>query len=143
MATTLITRTNADADFYVLLGPFLANREVHKALGGVPWDDDDKTWIIALDDDKRVVGFAAVARRGKKATVESLYTTVRDARLAARLVKAALKAAGTDVEVRAVVRHEAAPAYRKAGFTTTVKETANFVTLVRPVQKKENTKTRA
>lgn len=142
MATTLITRTNQDRDFYALLGPFLANREVHKALGGVPWDDDGKTWVIALDDQEQVIGFAAVARRGKKATVESLYTTVRDARLVSRLVKAALKEAGNDVEVRAVVRHEVADTYRKAGFDT-VKETANFVTLSRPAQKKENTKTRA
>lgn len=126
----LVELTNTDPDFYRLIGPFLANRTVHKALGGIPWDDDTKTWIAALAPDGTVTGFAAVTAHGRTTAVESLYTTTGDTRLAARLVAAAVKRFGTGRTLTATVRHEHTTAYTKAGFTT-VSETVNFAKMTR------------
>lgn len=48
--------TNKDDGFYELMGPFLANRAVVKDLGYPIYDDNDKTWFIAIEG-KSVVGF--------------------------------------------------------------------------------------
>lgn len=125
----LIQLTNTDPDFYPSIGPFLANRAVHKALGGIPWDDDTKTWIAARTTAGTVAGFIAVAAHGHTTTVESLYTD-GDTKLAARLVKGAVKAFGKDRTLTATVRHEHTAAYLAAGFTMT-SETANFAKLTR------------
>ena len=129
MATKLLELTNTDRAFYPTLGPFLANREVHKAIGGVPWDDDTKTWLILKDTRKGVLGFCAVAARGNRTIVESLYTRPEWRRVAAELVGAAVDRYG-DRDLHATVRHQIAPAYTEAGFEV-VRETKQFVTLVR------------
>lgn len=64
--------TNRDPDFYPLIGPFLARRTVVKELGGHVWDDDDKTWWVALRD-RAVVGFAAARDDGRRVTFQSAY----------------------------------------------------------------------
>lgn len=48
--------TNKHGGFYKLMGPFLANRAVEKELGYPVYDDDDKTWFVAIEEQK-VVGF--------------------------------------------------------------------------------------
>lgn len=68
MATDLIVLTNTDRAFYPTLGPFLANRDVHKALGGVPWDDDTKTWLVLKDSRRGVMGFCAVTEHANGRT---------------------------------------------------------------------------
>lgn len=55
----IVEMTNMDKEFYPLIGPFLARREIIKALGEPIYDDDDKQWFIALDGKKQVLGFAA------------------------------------------------------------------------------------
>ncbi len=51
--------TNRDADFYPLMGPFLANRKVAAELGMPAWDDPGKRWYVAVQNGA-VAGFAGV-----------------------------------------------------------------------------------
>jgi predicted acetyltransferase len=55
----IVRRTNADKDFYVLLGPFLSNRQVEREIGYRIYDDEGKIWFIALDG-YTVAGFCYV-----------------------------------------------------------------------------------
>lgn len=52
----IISIANHEPKFYSLLGPFLARRSVEREIGYKIYDDDDKTWFIALEG-KMVVGF--------------------------------------------------------------------------------------
>lgn len=121
----LITLTNADKRFYPLVGPFLARRAVHKAVGGEIWDDDGKTWIVALTAAGAVTGFVGL-HRGR---VESLYTLPDHRDQATALVAGAVAAAG-DKDLRAIVARPFAPSYEAAGFIP-YDETANFIKLTR------------
>lgn len=56
---TIETLTNTDTRFYPMLGPFLARRHIVRDIGGPIWDDDDKTWFVALDSSGQVLGFCA------------------------------------------------------------------------------------
>lgn len=130
MAVDLVELTNTDKRFYLTLGPFLANRDVVKQVGGPIWDDDTKTWLVAVDKrTKKVLGFVAVAARGARVIVESLY--VRDGldRVAAELVGGAVARFGGR-DLTAMVAHPRVSAYTAAGFTVT-QETVNFAHLAR------------
>lgn len=53
---------NSDKDFYKMMGPYLSKRPIVKELGNNVWDDERKTWFIALKD-KKVCGFVAALRQ--------------------------------------------------------------------------------
>jgi GNAT superfamily N-acetyltransferase len=66
--------TNTSPEFYPLIGPFLARRDIVAELGGHLWDDDDKTWFVAIQGDREVIGFcAARSAPGGKTTFQSAY----------------------------------------------------------------------
>lgn len=131
MAVDLIVVTNTDRRFYPLLGPFLANRDVVKAVGGPIWDDDAKTWLVIVKD-RQVLGFVAVASRGNQTVVESLYTAPGLNRVASELVGAAASKFGSR-ELTATVKREHLPAYEDAGFAP-ISETVNFVKVARKAE---------
>jgi predicted GNAT family N-acyltransferase len=60
----IIRKTNQDKDFYTLLGPYLARRDVEREIGYKIYDDDEKTWLVATDND-RVVGFCYLWEKSK------------------------------------------------------------------------------
>lgn len=126
--TTLRTLTNQHPDFYALIGPFLANRAVVTHIGDKIWDDDDKTWIIAIDGGQ-VTGFVGIRTSHGLAHIESCYTTTGDDKLATRLVTTAIKHANPSPCAAVVLKEHAGP-YLKAGFTV-AGETARFDKLVR------------
>ncbi len=128
MATDLKILTNADRAFYPLMGPFLANRDVVKAVGGPIWDDEAKTWLVLVRD-RRVLGFVAVAARGHRTTVESLYARPGLNRVAAELVGAAVDRFGRH-KLFATVACDRMDAFTAAGFVET-ERTVNFARLVR------------
>jgi GNAT superfamily N-acetyltransferase len=70
---TLRTLTNKDRSFYQIMGPYLARRNIVKDLGGHIWDDDNKTWYVALNG-RQVVGFCAARDDGKTVAFQSAYT---------------------------------------------------------------------
>jgi hypothetical protein len=122
--------TNADPAFYPTLGPFLARHDVHIALGGVPWDEDTKTWLV-LTDATGVIGFCAVNQGPRRTHLESLYTLPSHNRAAKQLVRAAVDRFGHDRDLHATVRHAIASAHQAAGFHPVTKK-SNFTVLVRP-----------
>lgn len=131
MATKLIELTNTNPDFYPTLGPYLANRDVHKFVGDTIWDDNNKTWLISQDVNG-VCGFCAVSYHRRHWTVESLYlSNPEDHRTGTKLIAEAVKRYGLESHLHATVRHQNTYAYTKAGFAT-VGETRNFTKLVRP-----------
>lgn len=138
MKPQLITLTNTDRDFYRILGPYLANRAVHKQLGGVPWDDDTKTWYILRDHaatGRPVLGFVAVAAHGSRTTVESLYLAdPAHKRIATELVGVATDRHGSS-DLHTVVRREMAYAYTANGFHPTG-STKEFTRLTRKATSK-------
>lgn len=58
----IIRKTNKDKDFYSMLGPFLARREIEREIGYRIYDDDGKEWIVAVDNGS-VVGFCYLWKR--------------------------------------------------------------------------------
>lgn len=72
MSLEIITITNQDERFYLMLGPFLAHRSIEKEIGGRMYDDDGKTWFVALENGV-VVGFCAGIMRGKEVHFQSAY----------------------------------------------------------------------
>lgn len=69
----IIRRTNKDKDFYTLMGPFLARREIEKEIGYKIYDDDEKVWLIAKEG-KEVQGFCYLLEKPKgKYQIGSCY----------------------------------------------------------------------
>lgn len=129
MSPALLVLTSDDARFYSLVGPHLASRAVHKALGGVPWDDPGKVWMVApAPDAGPALGFVGISSTG---WVESLYTVPdqRDTDLAVQLVDAAVREAGAR-DLRAKVRSRRARIFESAGFQV-VSVAGDFTTLKR------------
>lgn len=133
MKPELIELTNIDRAFYPTLGPYLANRDVHKQIGGIPWDDDTKSWYVLRDTGAKgrpVLGFAAVTAHGSRTIVESLYLAdPTHKRIATELIGYITTCYGTR-DLHAVVRHETAYAYEAEGFQPTG-ETKDFIRLTR------------
>lgn len=126
----LITLTNRDPQFYPLIGPFLGRRDVHKALGGAPFDDEGKTWIAARRDG-RIVGIISVhTRRRGLATAESCFTEPEHDDVRGALITAVIDAVAP-TPVSTTVRTDVADAYRAAGFAEVNRVGKNFVHLAR------------
>lgn len=67
--------TNKDKDFYSLLGPFLAKREISKELGSFIYDDDNKIWFVYRNKIfRRVFGFASIFIYKNVAHLRHVYT---------------------------------------------------------------------
>ncbi|MEU8542982.1 hypothetical protein AB0C52_23850 [Streptomyces sp. NPDC048717] len=129
-----VLMTNKDAGFYPTLGPYLARHDVHRVLGGVPWDEDTKTWIILKTPGGELRGFCAVnqsASRSRRTMLESLYTLPGHDDATDELIRTAVKHFGHDRDLHAIVRHDIAPHHEKTGFHA-VKTSTNMTTLVRP-----------
>lgn len=57
METHILSINNKLPQFYMLLGKYLCNKTVFDELGYPLWDDNDKTWYIAMKG-KKLAGFA-------------------------------------------------------------------------------------
>ncbi|MFZ3132739.1 MAG: GNAT family N-acetyltransferase [Desulfosporosinus sp.] len=69
----IIRRTNQDKDFYVLLGPFLARRDIEREIGYRIYDDDGKMWLIAKDAEL-IIGFCYLwEKTGSRYQIGSCY----------------------------------------------------------------------
>ncbi|UWZ37800.1 GNAT family N-acetyltransferase [Dactylosporangium roseum] len=109
--------TNQSRSFYRLLGPFLARREVVAEVGGPIWDEDDKTWFVALADGV-VVGFCAARESGSVVTLQSAYVVPGYRRSGVyRALFADRLAWLGDRPARAVCTEASLPAFLDTGFT--------------------------
>jgi GNAT superfamily N-acetyltransferase len=109
--------TNADEDFYRLLGPFLSRREIVNELGSPVWDDDGKRWFVAIDRGT-VIGLAGLRKNGRGFLLISAYVVPerRGQGIYAALLRARMTAVG-DEPVKAVATKEAVPGLESVGFT--------------------------
>jgi len=73
----IVRLTNQDSQFYSLMGPFLAKREIEKKIGHQLYDDNAKTWIIATENDV-VLGFCYVWEFWDRLKCGSWYVTDDD-----------------------------------------------------------------
>ncbi|WP_280381419.1 hypothetical protein [Nocardia wallacei] len=133
----LLTLTNTDQRFYPLVGPLLANHEVHKQIGGVPWDDDGKTWIILTDPAHAAAGrrtpvTGVIAYRAAAGMIraESCWTDNDDHDIRAILVQAVIDAVDPSPVVT-TVRADYTDVYTSLGFHETATVGKAFVKLVR------------
>lgn len=113
-----VRMTNADPKFYPRIGPLLSRREIVAELGAPVWDDDGKTWIIALEKGRfSVIGFAAVTVDGVTAKLASPWVAQQHReQLCAQLIRQQL-AMATDVErLTVTVSGDDVARYRDAGF---------------------------
>lgn len=116
----VLKKTRADADFYTLLGPFLARRDVVKAVGGPIWDDDGKVWSIATVSGA-VVGFIGGVQTGDHIALSSGY--VCPGTDAASVWAALLD--GAIIKRVATVGPAELPHFKRAGFKV-VRERGRF-----------------
>lgn len=111
--------TNADPQFYAVMGPFLSKREIVKELGFSVWDDDGKAWIVARVDGA-VAGFCGVLVGKGIAQVTSFYVlpAYRKQGIGAGLLQDALEyAAGVGCTMaRATAAPDSQALFVAAGF---------------------------
>lgn len=125
----LTTMTNQHPDFYRVLGPFLARREVHKAVGAPVYDDDGKVWIIAMDGHE-VAGFLGLENRKGAIAIRSCYLVPGYEALRADLVQAAIDHTAPSPLVATVHADHAALYTDKFGFEV-VRSKGRWVSLAR------------
>lgn len=132
MADHLILRklTNRDRSFYPTLGPYLARRAIVKELGGRLWDDDTKTWYVALNG-RHVAGFCAARDDSSRVVLQSAYVLpdYRRQGVYRRLFNARM-ADFADRTCRAVATEASLPVLLAAGFTP-VRARGRFTEVIR------------
>lgn len=118
MELTILEMTNKDPQFYPLMGPFLARRNIVRELGFPLWDEDDKTWFICLVDGQ-VAGFCAFRKDKKAIHLVSAYTLPAHRRhgVYSQLFHFRLLALPKPCHVTAMVTTSACPTFVKEGFT--------------------------
>lgn len=120
--------SNRQGGFYELVGPVLSRREIVKELGHPVWDDDGKTWSVAVSQSKLI---ACVGICGEK--VSSLYV-VPDRRregIATRVLERALATGPVGSSFSATVTPSAVVVFEKNGFAKTG-ERGCYALMVRP-----------
>lgn len=115
MGPDIICLTNEDPEFYRLIGPLLARREVEREIGGRIYDEDGKTWFAACDDTGALLGFCA-AVPGDPAVYCSDYVLPARRRQGVYSALSAARAAAFPGRARAVCNAASLPAYLAAGF---------------------------
>lgn len=121
-----IRLTNADPEFYRLLGPFLARRDVAREVGAPLWDEDGKAWVVITGDDGHVAAFGAIVS-GKghvRFTSDYVLPAHRSKGLHRRLIRERLKATEGTPAV-AVCSPKGLRAYLAEGFEP-VRERGRF-----------------
>ena len=123
---TVRVLTRHDPEFYPLVGPFLARREIVAETGAPLWDDDGKLWWVALDGDA-VIGVAAATDRGAYVQFCSAYVPPahRGKGVYRRLLDARL-GHFHGRQIRVTCRPSTADVYARRGFTRD-RETKQYV----------------
>ncbi|HLK77694.1 MAG TPA: hypothetical protein VKU77_29110 [Streptosporangiaceae bacterium] len=125
----LLTLTNKDPRFYPLLGPFLASRDVVTYLGGHMWDDDAKTWTVAVGAGG-VGGFIATVPGRGAVRAQSCYAVPGSEGDVIPALIGAVIAAHAPSPLIAVVRADHAGPWLEAGFEV-VADKGRFTHLAR------------
>ena len=105
-----------EPDFYPLIGPFLARREIALEVGSPLWDEPGKHWLVALRDG-RVVGLCAWLRQRHHVRLLSAYVVPEYRRqgVYAALFASRLEAVGA-IDLRSTVTPASLGTFLRAGF---------------------------
>jgi ribosomal protein S18 acetylase RimI-like enzyme len=137
--------TNEHADFYVLMGPFLAKRAIAKEIGdgvladGVIWDDDGKQWFIAMQEDE-VAGFATMLpkSKGRYLLCEAyVLPSYRDQGLYTRLIEERLNCCPAGSTVQIIVHSDSVKLYESYGFIVVREHGARWTELTKRIEGKQ------
>lgn len=111
--------TNRTRGFYALMGPYLSRREIAAGIGGNVWDDDDKTWFVAIVAG-RVAGFCAAkpAAKGRTAYL-SAYVLPGHRRTGVYRALWQARRAACPGPAQATCTQASLPIYRAEGWTVT------------------------
>lgn len=107
---------NTDPDFYAVVGPFLAKREVAKDLGSSVWDDPAKVWYVAVAEGV-AIGMVAMWRH----TVCSFWVAPRTRGQAVgyTLLRRLMADVPTEKTMRTTATAESLPLFEAVGFSET------------------------
>lgn len=115
-----VIRVEHGPELWPLLGPFMADKEVHKELGGAICSDPNHVWFVALDSES-VVGFCGILVTDKAYILHSAYVVKdrRDQGIGGQLANARDEYLTTlpPRPVRSVIRNNRWADYEKSGFT--------------------------
>lgn len=115
----ILTRENLN--FYPLMGPWLANRRVITDLGHVPFDDENKTWIVAIDQGQ-VVGFVAAITKINHIEYCSDFVEPSSRQLGIyTMLFAKRDSIFRGLQIRAMATHNSLQVYLQNGFFVTRK----------------------
>lgn len=114
---TIQRMTNKTPEFYETVGPFLSRREIVAELGSPVWDDDDKEWFVAVEENGDVQGIVGV----RSTEVCSLYVTPagRGRLIGCALLHQALTSVGAERELRATATERGRELFLLFGFAET------------------------
>lgn len=118
MGDYLIRRlTNQESQFYPLVGPFLASRQVVKELSIPAWDDPDKIWFVAIRDGQ-LCGFVAALHQSSGVVFCSDYVVPehRDTGVYSALSTARMQEYVNAPVITATVASAAVDVYARHGF---------------------------
>lgn len=113
--------TNEHPEFYRLIGPFLARREIAKEIGEPYepfWDEDGKLWFVAMRDGT-VLGFATLLPKKTLIQFGEAYIlpAYRKQGIYAHLIDARLAHCPTGATVQVLVCSSSIKQYITLGFT--------------------------
>lgn len=119
----MATSANDTTEFWSLMGPWFAAKEVADALGEPLYDNEDLIWVIDIIADKSV-GFGAIdMSHSDKKTVLLNYGFVhkdyRSTGIYQRNLNARVKLIEQDTDaetIKALCTGDSAPTFRKLGF---------------------------
>lgn len=128
---SVVVLTNEDQAFYQLVGPWLSRRHVAQELGSPVWDDDGKTWWVAMRDGS-LAGFAAARPKGKGVEFCSAWVRpeYRGQGIYRCLFTERLAAQPRGVELTARCSQAALPLHLEHGFRL-VREVGRFTIVAR------------
>lgn len=111
--------TNEHPDFYPRIGPFLARRAIVQEMGGPIFDDDGMEWFVAVSPEEKVLGFAALRRKGNIVEFDNAYVLPewRGHGLYWRLLEARLAYCRGGTVMRALTTSKSVHALLRRGFT--------------------------
>lgn len=109
--------TNEHPDFYRMLGPFLARKEIVKELGGPIWDEDKKIWFLAMQDGN-IAGFASMIYKSKSILFceDYILPSYRNQQIDTRLIDERIAYCPIEAIIHAVVYNTEINQYKARGF---------------------------
>lgn len=133
----IITMTNNHPEFYRLIGPFLARREIAKELGSPYepfWDEDDKLWFVAMQAGM-VVGLASLLPKPYGFLFCEAYVVpaFRKQGIHSRLVEARLAHCPQGATVQVLACEISIKQYERRGFTIKRKRGKTWVEMTKQI----------